>query len=584
MLLVLLMHGAALAHANLVRAEPPASANLAQPPVSIQLWFSERPEVKLTQVQVFDAQRREVQQGAPLAAGDDPLSLTEPLQPDLPRGVYTVSWKTTSSVDGHVTAGAYAFGVGVVPSPADLPAASLNQQPAPSPVSVAIRWLAYLSAVGLLGLVLFGWLVLDPAPALGPSAALQPRLRRLEARLARGAGGLAWLLVAAVFAGLLDQARLSGGSLSAASLQATLGAGLGQNLLARLALAIAALAVILLRSRTVGLPALSPDRSLGAAAAQSLPLTSAGEHLPRAMLAAVLLGELLLFALNSHAQAVPNAPELALVNDWLHLVVAGIWVGGLVALLLALVPEAGSRLKPSAGLRPMDVADNQLFGPLVIGFSRVALISAVGLAVTGFYQALVHVGSLENAVDTGYGRALLGKTAIFLLALLLAAFHRWQLVPALKDPSRAAATRARRFLSRTLPLEGGLVALLLAVTGLLTSLPPANAIGPNAQVRTLGGTRVLFEVVPLRIGPNLFQVTLTSRGKPVDDAQKVELRLTMLDMDMGQSVIDLQPRGEGVYAAEGDTMSMGGHWQIELLLRLPGQLDQRTTFDLGVKT
>jgi hypothetical protein len=52
----------------------------------------------------------------------------------------------------------------------------------------------------------------------------------------------------------------------------------------------------------------------------------------------------------------------------------------------------------------------------------------------------------------------------------------------------------------------------------------------------------------------------------------------MLDMDMGQSAVDLEPKGQGVYSAEGDLLSMGGHWQIDLLLRLPGQLDQRTTF------
>jgi copper transport protein len=300
---------------------------------------------------------------------------------------------------------------------------------------------------------------------------------------------------------------------------------------------------------------------------------------------AALLGELLLFALSSHAQAVTNAPELALVNDWLHLTVAGVWVGGLIALTVAVVPVLGSRLRPAAGVQPEDFERNQLFGPVVSGFSRVAFISAMGLIMTGFYQALVHVGSLDNALSTSYGQTVIVKTAIFAAALLLAGFHRWLLLPLLRQPAKVGATRARRFMSRTLPLEAFLVVVILAATGLLTSLPPANAAGsPNAQIKTLGDTRVVFEVVPLRVGPNLFQVTLTSKGKPVDDADKVELQLTMLDMEMGQSVVDLQPKGQGVYSAEGDLLSMSGHWGIELLLRLPGQLDQRTTFTETVKT
>ncbi|HEX6513008.1 MAG TPA: CopD family protein, partial [Chloroflexota bacterium] len=303
-----------------------------------------------------------------------------------------------------------------------------------------------------------------------------------------------------------------------------------------------------------------------------------------AALIAALMAELLLFALSSHALAAPGAPELALAMDWLHVTFAGVWIGGLLALALAVVPAIGSRVRPKAELRPEDVGQNQLFGPVVAGFSRVALISIVGLAGTGFYQALVHVSSLENALDTAYGRTLIVKTGIFAAALLVAGFHRWLLVPALCQPARAGATRARRFISHTLPLEALLVVGVLAATGLLTSLPPANATGSaTAQVRTLGATRVVFDVVPMRIGPNLFQVTLTSNGKPVDDAQKVELQLTMLDMDMGTSVLDLEPRGQGLYAAEADQLSMGGRWQVELLLRLPGQLDQRTAFQETVK-
>ena len=350
----------------------------------------------------------------------------------------------------------------------------------------------------------------------------------------------------------------------------------GQNLLARVGLGAIVLGVLALRGT-------QQHRSLGAAAAAEL-RASPMLDLGRVGLAGLLLGELLLFALSSHAQAVPNAPELALMNDWLHLTFAGVWMGGLIGLALAVIPVLGSRLRPAADLQPEDFERNQLFGPALAAFSRVALISALGLAITGGYQALVHVGSIENALSTGYGQTLIVKSAIFLLALLLAGFHRWVLVPVLRTPGRAGATRARRFFSRTLPLEALLAAGILAATGLLTSLPPANGGGsPSEQVRTLGDTRVQFDVVPLRIGPNLFQVTLRSKGRPVDDAQKVELVCSMLDMDMGQSVVELEPKGGGVYSAEASPVSMNGRWRLELLLRLPGQLDQRTSFDYVVK-
>ena len=571
--------GAALAHANLTRSEPPSNASLERAPARVQLWFSERPEVKLAQVQVFDGQRKEVESGTPSAVANDPLSLVEQIRSGLPQGVYTVSWKVTSAVDGHVTAGAYAFGVGVAPSATDLAAAArATQQPPPAVQGVLIRWLEYLSAAGLLGLALFGVLAIEPAGGIGG-----PRLKELNERLWRVAQGLAGLLLAAVMAAVLDQAAQSGGGITPVSLQATLGTGIGLDLLARVAVAAGILAFLLFQPQAVAVGRSSQHRSVGAAAALE-PSSVRGAGAMRGMLVAALLAELLLYALSSHAQAV-STPELALVNDWLHLAFAGVWVGGLIALSLAVVPILGSRLKPRAGTVPGDFDNNQSFMPAVTGFSRVALISATGLAITGFYQALVHVGSLDNALATGFGQALIVKTALFAAALLLAGFHRWLLLPLLRQPAKTGATRARRFMGRTLPLETILAVGVLAATGVVTSLPPANAASsPTAQTRTLAGMRVVFEIVPLNVGPNEFRVTLTSKGRPVDNADKVELQLTMLDMNMGPSVVDLQPNGHGVYSADGDVLSMSGHWRIDLLLRLPGQLDQRTSFDETVKT
>jgi copper transport protein len=570
----------AFAHANLVRSDPAANANLDQPPAQVELWFSEKPELKLSDVQVFDAQRNRVDAGPLAAAADDPLAATVRLKPNLPQGVYTVSWKTTSAVDGHVTGGAFAFGLGVAPSPADLSAALLAAQPpGPSPISVIFRWLSYLAAVSLLGLVLFGVFVVDSAsPRAAPLAFIRHRL----ALTAQILGGLLFLTAIDLF---LDQAARAAGGIGLTELQATAASAVGTNLLIRIVLA-AVIAVLLLLRPLWTLPApRSPHRSLGAAAAAVLQAERSPLQAGRAALLALLLAFLFLFALTSHAQAVPDSPDLALFVDWLHLTTAGIWVGGLIAMCVAVVPALGSRIKPRASVTADDPAQNTDFRPLAAGFSRVALISVVGLAVTGFYQALVHVGSVDNALTTGFGVTLVVKTAIFGVALLLAGFHRWFLLPALEQPGRPAATRARRFLSRTLPLEALLAVGVLAATGLLTSLSPANTQAASGiQTRTLGDTQVSFQIAPLRVGSNLFQVTLQSKGQPVDNADLVELRLTMLDMDMGQSVLDLQPKGQGVYAAEGDLLSMSGRWRIDLLVRLPGQFDKTTSFQETVPT
>ncbi len=580
-LLLLLLPGTALAHANLVRADPQPNAGVDQAPRQVQLWFSERPEPKLSDIQVFDQQRRRVDGGLAAQSPTDPESLVQSLQPDLPQGTYTVSWRTTSAVDGHVTGGAFAFGIGVKPTGADSQATLPVPQTAGSPLSYAIRWLGYLATTGLLGLLLFGALVLEPSQVNWNRASLG---EALAVRFTRSGRVLAVLLVVAMLDMLLDQAARSAGDLSAGGLVTVLDTSVGQNLAARLGLSVVILALLLVSDRAL-VPMLGArHRSLGAAAAQAMRLETIPADVERFLVTGLLLIIMLLFALGSHAGAVESAPELALFVDWLHLTAAGIWVGGLIALAVGVMPVLGSRLRPKADLRKDDVELNQLLGPLVTGFSRVALISVAVIACTGFYQAVVHVGSLDAALSTDYGQALVIKTGIFVVTLLLAGFHRWWLIPALQQPSKVAATRARRFISRTLPLEALLVIAVLAATGVLANLPPANVQGNGAiQTQTMGDVRVTLQVAPMQPGPNLFQVNLRAHGQPAANADKVELQLTMLDMDMGQSVIDLQSQGGGVYSAQADALSMSGRWRADLLVRLPGQLDQRTSFDLVTK-
>ena len=81
-------------------------------PTIIRLSFSEAPEPSLSSVQVLDPNGGAHQVGPARRAPADPLSLLVNVRP-LERGVYIVRWRTVSAVDGHASAGAFAFGVGM---------------------------------------------------------------------------------------------------------------------------------------------------------------------------------------------------------------------------------------------------------------------------------------------------------------------------------------------------------------------------------------------------------------------------------------------------------------------------------------
>jgi hypothetical protein len=89
-------------------------------PDAVRLTFTEEPDPSLSVIQVLDAEGSEVQQGSPTTDPADELTLRVPID-DLAKGVYSVSWRVVSRVDGHATAGVFAFGIGVNPLDAPLP-------------------------------------------------------------------------------------------------------------------------------------------------------------------------------------------------------------------------------------------------------------------------------------------------------------------------------------------------------------------------------------------------------------------------------------------------------------------------------
>src|SRR5204863_4616149 len=100
----------ASAHAILLRVNPPTGQTLPSVPPSVTLLFSEPIDPEFSRVQVFDDSGTQVDNGD--SAVDDTV-LRASLQPNLPNGVYTVKWRSLSTIDVHPEAGQYSLFAGV---------------------------------------------------------------------------------------------------------------------------------------------------------------------------------------------------------------------------------------------------------------------------------------------------------------------------------------------------------------------------------------------------------------------------------------------------------------------------------------
>jgi len=166
--------------------------------------------------------------------------------------------------------------------------------------------------------------------------------------------------------------------------------------------------------------------------------------------AAVIGGALLLATLTLTSHAAAEEGFFPFLADWLHVVAASVWVGGLLGFPLVLV-------KPMRAMSAKERA--KLLLRAVRRFSKMATLTVMVLILTGAYAVLLHVPSVDGLLSTAYGRALMVKLG---LAVLLFAAGGANLVLNGRGP-----------FGRIVGVELVLAVGVFVATGFLTSLPPA---------------------------------------------------------------------------------------------------------------
>src|SRR4029078_1905677 len=101
----------ALAHSRLLSSNPVAGSVLDSPPTQIQMGFSEGVGLEFSYIKLLDRSRAEFPVGALSHPGGDPTQVSAGIGSTLRPGTYTVVWRVISGVDGHLTAGSFAFRV-----------------------------------------------------------------------------------------------------------------------------------------------------------------------------------------------------------------------------------------------------------------------------------------------------------------------------------------------------------------------------------------------------------------------------------------------------------------------------------------
>jgi len=551
--LALLINTAALAHAIVVRTDPIDGAVLAEAPHQIRLWFSEEIAVNLSKFSVSDSAGNTASIASVQADVNDPTLIIIRL-PELKPSAYRVAWDVLSTDDLHLRHGSIVFGVQTAAG-----VAAATPEFVPTPFEVIARWIDFVALASLIGALALTLLALPSATDATATALAERRLLTMAllasvATLITSSGGVIGQAVT------LRNGSVAGLSVMDAAAQLLTQTAYGSRSLMREGWTLVLLVILIWQRRQVSVKRLV----LGA----TLPLIGA---------VAVLQ------AMNGHATSFTDTSLVRIVVDALHLLGASVWVGGLIALGVIVVP-----------LLRRGAAESALGHLILRRFGLLASASLGVLIVTGLYNSGQQVASLDALLFTLYGQTLLLKIGLVLIVGLIGLMNSARLHPRVAAIVHRVIRRpigSPGHLGRTVTLEAiGAMGILLIVAVLGSSQPARGPeFDPPSEDTTLQtvstnveGLFMTFSIKPNRPGQNFISIGAFNTRRPaLAPVENVTVKFTP---PVGATGFELNADliGKDKYQITGEAINLPGDWQMTIEAQRPGLPTATWTFPWNV--
>jgi copper transport protein len=537
----------AAAHATLIGSVPADDSDVDGVPATVQLQFDEPVDALDDAVLVYGPDGERVDLGT-VELTDGGATVVAPIEGDA-EGTYTVAWRVTSE-DSHTISGSFVFHNGARTGAVEVD----DSDDVATQISGLVgRWLAFAGAFAAVGAALVAGVLGGRGATAGnddapDGDAAVPGADGPAREGGPGPGGTATLTHAetAARAGASTRPRralgrlrlLAGGGAAAGAvgafvvLLATVAESTGRSLPDALSL----LSDLATETRTNELALLRTVLLAGAAAWAAIGPLWRRSQIPTLVLAA---GSLVAATLAGHAWTAPDR-AVAVVTDLVHLGAVAVWIGGILALLLAL-PPLGRVDRMRAATR----------------FSAVALGAVVVVALSGAVSGWQQLGALGDLTSTAYGQLLLLKIVGFLVLVGFGVANRTRLIPLLD--------RTVGPLQRSLRGEVAVAALVLLVTAGLVQQPPARtetATGPFETTVTAESGEVLTAFVePAEAGANDLHLYFSG---PSGAAAMDAVQVTAATGDVPARSLQVIPVTPDHVTVPGASLPSPGTWTIEV--------------------
>jgi len=556
LLLAALLPGPVAAHANYVSSTPAPDTVFPynSTPSSVSVTLSETVEPATGTIQVTN------ETGAhfeipPVTLSGAGRTISIALNASGP-GIFTVAWSALSAVDGHFTAGSFAYAVqkpdgsltGTLPS-----GGATSRGAQVSPLEVGLRFVGFAGLAIALGAAVLGVFMWIPA-GRDPDVAEQPEYRfgfQVLVNVAR-IGAFAFALALTGLFLLTDLLEGTGGA------AAVVGSPYKISLVFSLGVSVVLFLVL----------------SNAFLQARKDPPESCRQRLLTGVvlgLAAIGVG-----SVGTHAAASETSPILGTLADAAHIAGVSLWVGGLATIL-----ATRSFLREPAAV-PL--------ARIVLGrFSRMAFYAVGMVLVGGLVLAILLVGTVDTLLTSGYGWVVLAKISLFAPMVIFGAYNRFRLIPKTAEASEPA--EAVRRLTWNVRNETILGVTVLSLAALLASLPTATVLAQGGGLfeldATVSGVRVQMTVVPTPTAPTQYTLQFylwwASNNTPYVFGRNGTMTFMLENSTpLIRQVVTLEGHGNH-FVNVTTAMSKAGLWRIDASFQRVNDFDLIATFHISLK-
>ena len=545
----------AYAHPFLVDSEPGQGQNAAVGTTQIIVFYSEAIEIDFSELKVFDSNGNKIDNmDTAYYEGESSLVITTPSLED---GIYTVTSKVLSKIDGHLVQAAIIFGVGEAQVDLSLLEAQEESETTFLPEAAA-RFPGIIGQTVVLGSVISGIAIWGTQRKRFGKESRDLVNQTYRFKFAKLTG----ISLVAVFASNFIILAVQTLRLETSPID-VIDTAFGTTWLIRMIITIILLGIWFWMERK---PHLSPKK-----------------HIP--MLAASLV---LIFTTTMMGHGAATELTAPIILDYVHNLLASVWIGGVIFFGFVLLPTLASL----DGIQKAKVTLAML--PRYSGMITIALGILIITGPTLLWFLESDVASLTNST---YGSLIIAKIMLAIVLIGFGAFYQFKIQRQAERNLKSGKTFTFNKLSKPLKAEAMVGIALLGVVALLvnSSLPAGEIQTADAQGVTLGFSSILFSeqakfdvsIMPVGIGPNTINVLVsTVSGEPLPDISSLKIKVSNPQRNVAPIEIPTTEIKSDDETArfEGDTtFGFAGTWQIEVEAQRTQAVNESVIFDVLVK-